>query len=100
MRVDAEYPLARHVGFVPADIGGECDNLAVDVGGRDTVVVKEVDSSYAASGEYFHGVSAHTAHAEYGHTAAREAMEGLRSQQHTCAGKQFLCLLAMVHSIC
>ena len=84
--VDVVDPLFRHIHLIFAHGLAGGDDLAVQVGQADLVVVDEVEGTHAAAGQRLHGIAAHAAHAEHGHTGVVQLGHCLRAQQHLGAG--------------
>ena len=85
--VDVVDALGRHIHLILAEGTYEGDDLAVEVGDGDLVVIDEVEGSDAAAGQGFDHIATHAAHAEDGDTAAREHLHGWRAEQHAGTGK-------------
>ena len=87
-RIDGEDAFLGNVHFSATHIGGEGDDLAVDIRGRYAVVVNHIDGADTAPGEHLDRISAHTAHTEHRHMAFGQALHGGIAQQHTGTGEQ------------
>ena len=84
--VDVVDALFGHIHLEPAHrlVGG--DDLAVQVGEADFVVVDQVESPHAAAGQRLDGVAAHAAHAEHGYAGIVQFGHCFRAQQQLGAG--------------
>ena len=87
IRIDGQHPLPGSLSLGHAHSVEGCQKLAVDIGQTDGVVVDEIQSAYAAAGQGFHGIAAHTAQTEHGHTAIFQFLHCGASQQKPGAGK-------------
>ena len=79
-------PLFRHIHLIFAHSLAGGDDLAVQVGQTDLVIVDEVEGTHAAAGQRLHGIAAHSAHAEHSHAGVVQFGHCLRAQQHLGAG--------------
>ena len=84
--VDVVDALFGHIHLEPAHrlVGG--DDLAVQVGEADFVIVDQVESPHAAAGQRLDGVAAHAAHAEHGYAGIVQFGHCFRAQQQLGAG--------------
>ena len=63
------------------------DELAVDVGEADLVVVKHVEIAYPRARKRLGGKAAHSADAEYGNASAGKRLHRLLAKQELRTGK-------------
>ena len=70
-----------------ADGGVEGDELTVQIGETDHVIVNKVDRPHAAPGQCLGAVAAHTADAEHGYPSAVECFNGFQSHLKAKTGK-------------
>ena len=84
--VDVVDPLLGHIHFIlPHGLAGG-DDLAVEVGQADLIVVDEVQRAHAAAGQRLNGIAAHAADAEDGHPAVVQFFHCFLAQQHLGTG--------------
>jgi hypothetical protein len=79
-------PLFRHIHLIFAHGLAGGDDLAVQVGQTDLVVVDQVEGTHAAAGQRLDGVAAHAAHAEHGYAGIVQFGHCFRAQQQLGAG--------------
>ncbi|MPN64996.1 hypothetical protein SDC9_212775 [bioreactor metagenome] len=79
--IDVQEPLLHDLCLVAAYRRMKGDDLAVQVGQADTVIVKNVDSPYAAARQGFRGIPADSADTEHRHPCARKPLHSLAAQQ-------------------
>ena len=61
----------------------QCNDLAVDIGQGNRVIVNEIQCADPGTGKGFHDIPAHTAHAEDGDAAGSEACHGCFTEQQS-----------------
>ena len=88
--IDGSDALGSHINLETAHIGGQRDDLPIDVRQGHRVVVKKVDGAHAAASQHLDGIAAHATHAEDGHAALGQAPHRLVAQQHLGALEQRL----------
>ena len=74
-----------HLGL--ADGGVEGDELTVQIGETDHIIVNKVDRAHAAPGQRLGAVAAHAADTEHGYPSAVECFDGFRSYLKAKTGK-------------
>ena len=86
VRVDLVDALLSHIHLELAHrlVGG--NDLAVQVGQADFVVVDEVQRTHTAACQRFDGIAAHAADAEHRHAGIVQFFHGFRAQQQLRAG--------------
>ena len=67
-----------------------CQNLAVDIGNADSIIVNEIQLSHTAAGQSLHRIATHTADAEDRNPGFLKPLQSLGSQQHLGSQKLFL----------
>ena len=82
-----------HLEFAHGLAGG--NDLAVEVGQADLIIVDEVQCAHTAAGQCLHRVAAHTADAKHGHAGIVQLFHCLCAQQQLGAGILILhCVLS------
>ena len=76
-RIDIVDHGLHHVNLALADGAVKGDGLAIDIAGRDDVLIQNDEMSDAAAGECLAAVGAHTSAAEYQHRGVSELVECL-----------------------
>ena len=81
VRVDIMDALFRHIHLVFAHrfVGGQ--DLAVQVGQADLVVINQVQRANAAACQCFHRIASNTANAKHGHTGVVQPLHCLLAKQ-------------------
>ena len=75
-----------HIHFIlPHGLAGG-DDLAIEVGQADLIVVDEVQRPHAAAGQRLNGIAAHAADAENGHPAVVQFFHCFLAQQQLGTG--------------
>ena len=73
--------LLGHIDLRASHRGKGGEQLAVDIGHTDTVVVDHVDGTHTAPGQHLDNIAAHTAHTKDGHPTGSERLEGRTAQK-------------------
>ena len=91
--IDGQHPLPRDFHLGPSDRVLRSQDLTVDVGEIDLVIVHDVQGADAAASQCLQSVTANTANTKQEYTAAGQACDRFRPQQ---AGRS---LKSLVHSL-
>ena len=88
IRVDILDPGCRRSGLGHANgcVGGQ--DLAVDIGYADGIVVNKIQCAHAAAGQRLYGIAAYSAQAKHGNSGAAQLFHGITAHQKLCSGKR------------
>ena len=81
IRIDLQQALRHGVHLVPAHGLAGGDDLAIQIGDADSVIVEQVDRAEAAAHQRLRGVAADAAHAEDRHAGRGEPAHPLAAQE-------------------
>ena len=76
LRIDLQHPLFHHVRLVLAYRLSRGNDLPVQVGQADLVIVDEVKMAHAAPHQSLTDITAHTADTEYSHSGIFQLLHG------------------------
>ena len=85
--IDVKNPLLHHVYFIFSNAASCRNNLTVDIGQADFIVVHQHKMADTASCQRLHGIAAHAADTENGNGRIRQKIHALLTQQKLCSGK-------------
>ena len=87
IRIDAEHPLLHDINLVFTDCRACRDDLPVEIGQTDLVIIDQVKCPDTAAHKCFTHISADTSDAEYCDSGLRELLHRLRPEQQLCSRK-------------
>ena len=79
--IDGMDTLLGHIDLRASHRGKGGEQLAVDIGHTDTVVVNHVDGTHTAPGQHIDDITAHAAHAKDCYSTGSERLEGRTAQK-------------------
>ena len=79
VRVDVENAVTHDLRLIFSHGAARCDDLTVQVGEADLVIVDQIDGSHTAPHQRLHGVASHTANAKNSDPRTREPLHSLFS---------------------
>ena len=79
--IDGMDTLLGHIDLQASHRGKGGEQLAVDIGHTDTVVVNHVDGTHTASGQHLDDITAHAAYTKDCYSTGSERLEGKTAQK-------------------
>ena len=87
IRVDAVDPGFRHIHLILAKGFPGGDDLPVQIGQGNPVMVDQIQRADPCAGQRFHDIAAYAANAENGDPALLKLFHRFRTEEHLCPGK-------------
>ena len=96
VRVNVVDALCSHIYFILPYRTAGGDDLAVEVGQADLIIINQIQCPHAAARQRFHRVAAHAADAEHRHAGIVQFFHSFRAQQQLRAGILILHFVLLV----
>ena len=81
VRIDFQHALFHHIGLIFSHCFSGCNDLSVQIGKADLVVINQVKSTYTTSYQGLTNISSHTADSKYCYSGTGKLLHPLFSKK-------------------